>query len=182
MTFGEKLQKLRQRAGMSQDALAEKLGVSRQAVSRWERDETMPETDKVVAIADLFHVTTDHLLRQQPEAGGAGRDSGHKKDWVDKLAYLAKTKGYLLGWFFIAWGAMDLLGVLAALLLSRVFLLDISFVFSLMGGDRTAPVTTILTGVLWLPLLYGIVKLVAGILVLRYGKQYARRVREEESE
>lgn len=38
MTFGEKLQRLRQRAGMSQDALAEKLGVSRQAVSRWERE------------------------------------------------------------------------------------------------------------------------------------------------
>ena len=36
MTFGEKLQRLRQRAGMSQDALAEKLGVSRQAVSKWE--------------------------------------------------------------------------------------------------------------------------------------------------
>lgn len=47
MTFGEKLQSLRQRAGMSQDALAERLQVSRQAVSRWERDETMPETDKV---------------------------------------------------------------------------------------------------------------------------------------
>ena len=47
MTFGEKLQSLRQRSGMSQDALAERLQVSRQAVSRWERDETMPETDKV---------------------------------------------------------------------------------------------------------------------------------------
>ena len=46
MTFGEKLQNLRQKAGMSQDALAEQLNVSRQAVSRWERDETMPETDK----------------------------------------------------------------------------------------------------------------------------------------
>lgn len=38
MTFGEKLQKLRQKAGMSQDALAERLDVSRQAVSRWERE------------------------------------------------------------------------------------------------------------------------------------------------
>ena len=57
MTFGEKLQALRQKAGMSQDALAEKLNVSRQAVSRWERDETMPETDKVIALADLFGVT-----------------------------------------------------------------------------------------------------------------------------
>ena len=52
MTFGEKLQSLRQRAGMSQDALAERLQVSRQAVSRWERDETMPETDKVIALAE----------------------------------------------------------------------------------------------------------------------------------
>ena len=67
MTFGEKLQSLRQRAGMSQDALAERLQVSRQAVSRWERDETMPETDKVVALADIFGVTTDYLLRLQPE-------------------------------------------------------------------------------------------------------------------
>ena len=67
MTFGEKLQALRQKAGMSQDALAEKVNVSRQAVSRWERDETMPETDKVVALADLFGVTTDYLLRQQSE-------------------------------------------------------------------------------------------------------------------
>ena len=56
MTFGEKLQALRQKAGMSQDALAEKLNVSRQAVSRWERDETMPETDKVVALADNLEV------------------------------------------------------------------------------------------------------------------------------
>ena len=62
MTFGEKLQSLRQRSGMSQDALAERLQVSRQAVSRWERDETMPETDKVVALADIFGVTTDYLL------------------------------------------------------------------------------------------------------------------------
>ena len=67
MTFGEKLQRLRQRAGMSQDALAEKLNVSRQAVSRWERDETMPETDKVVLLADLFDVTTDYLLRNRAE-------------------------------------------------------------------------------------------------------------------
>ena len=62
MTFGEKLQELRRRSGMSQDTLAEKLEVSRQAVSKWERDETMPETEKVVRIAQLFNVSTDYLL------------------------------------------------------------------------------------------------------------------------
>ena len=88
MTFGEKLQALRQKAGMSQDALAEKLNVSRQAVSRWERDETMPETDKVIALADLFGVTTDYLLRQRPEANQEpprqGRRSG--RDFRERAA------------------------------------------------------------------------------------------------
>lgn len=122
MTFGEKLQRLRQRAGMSQDVLAEKLGVSRQAVSRWERDETMPETDKVIALAELFGVTTDYLLRQQPEetereAPPDGnrtfrRPDRRQDDLLDRIGYLAKTKGYLLGWVLIAWGVLDLVTLL----------------------------------------------------------------------
>lgn len=115
MTFGEKLQTLRQRAGMSQDALAERLNVSRQAVSRWERDETMPETDKVVALADIFGVTTDYLLRpeverQTPPAEDKPPRSGSapERDTISRLGYLAKTKGYLLGWVLIAWGVLDL--------------------------------------------------------------------------
>ena len=119
MTFGEKLQKLRQKAGMSQDALAERLDVSRQAVSRWERDETMPETDKVVALADLFGVTTDYLLRQgteeEPQAAQSAAAAPHKdsgRDILERLGYLAKTKGYLLGWVLIGWGVLDLVVLL----------------------------------------------------------------------
>lgn len=119
MTFGEKLQKLRQKAGMSQDALAERLDVSRQAVSRWERDETMPETDKVVALADLFGVTTDYLLRQgaeeEPQAAQSTVSAPHKdsgRDILERLGYLAKTKGYLLGWVLIGWGVLDLVVLL----------------------------------------------------------------------
>lgn len=118
MTFGEKLQALRQSAGMSQDALAERLDVSRQAVSRWERDETMPETDKVVALADIFGVTTDYLLRpqaaEQPSAEKQPPRSGPtqaQRDTISRLGYLVKTKGYLLGWVLIAWGALDLLAL-----------------------------------------------------------------------
>lgn len=119
MTFGEKLQKLRQKAGMSQDALAERLNVSRQAVSRWERDETMPETDKVVALADLFGVTTDYLLRQgteeEPQVAQSAAAAPHKdsgRDILERLGYLAKTKGYLLGWVLIGWGVLDLVVLL----------------------------------------------------------------------
>lgn len=123
MSFGQKLQMLRQRAGMSQDALAERLGVSRQAVSRWERDETMPDPDKIVALADLFGVTTDYLLRQdggkqtagaQPHksSGRSGAGPQVSRDFIDRAGYLAKTKGYLLGWVLVAWGVLDLLVVL----------------------------------------------------------------------
>lgn len=117
MTFGEKLQNLRQKAGMSQDALAEQLNVSRQAVSRWERDETMPETEKVVLIADLFGVSTDYLLRRAEEKK-THRPAVEKKDWIDKLAYIAKTKGYLTGWVLIVWGVLDLVGVLWMVLMA----------------------------------------------------------------
>ena len=115
MTFGQKLQTLRQRAGMSQDVLAERMGVSRQAVSRWERDETMPETDKVVALADVFGVTTDYLLRPQAEEQPSPEEQPPRsgpapaeRDTISRLGYLAKTKGYLLGWVLIAWGVLDL--------------------------------------------------------------------------
>ena len=62
MTFGEKLPMLRSRRGLSQDALAEALDVSRQAVSQWERNETLPETEKVIRLSRYFSVTTDYLL------------------------------------------------------------------------------------------------------------------------
>jgi len=183
MTFGEKLQGLRQKAGMSQDALAEQLHVSRQAVSRWERDETMPETDKVVAIADLFGMTTDYLLRPQSEAQSekrSGTEREQKHDWVDKLAYLAKTKGYLLGWLLIVWGAMDLLGLLSTAWMVNGFLFNFK-IDMMLNGVAGRPVTGMVTGFLWLPMLYGIVKIVVGVLALIYGKRYAEKIKEEEN-
>ena len=67
MTLGEKIQELRRKNAMSQDVLAEKLEISRQAVSKWERDEAIPETDKIIRIAQLFRVSTDYLLMQESE-------------------------------------------------------------------------------------------------------------------
>lgn len=76
MTLGEKIQDLRRKSGMSQDDLAEKLDISRQAVSKWERDEAVPETDKIIRIAQEFHVSTDYLLldQQAPPASGTPRE------------------------------------------------------------------------------------------------------------
>ena len=116
MTFGEKLQDIRKKAGMSQDALAEKLDVSRQAVSRWERDETLPETEKVIAMADLFGVTTDYLLRPEVETPEPTRREKANRFLTEHLGTLAR----ILGWAAIAWGALDLLPILLMLLSSII--------------------------------------------------------------
>ena len=54
MTMGEKIQLLRKKQNWSQETLAEKLSVSRQAVSLWERDESQPELDKLLKLAKIF--------------------------------------------------------------------------------------------------------------------------------
>ena len=63
MTLGEKITDLRKKRGLSQEDLAITLGVSRQAVSKWELGDATPDTDKIIALADYFDVTTDWLLR-----------------------------------------------------------------------------------------------------------------------
>lgn len=82
MTFGEKLLKLRNDAGLSQDKLAEMLEVSRQSVSKWERDEAMPDTDKIVLISIIFSVSTDSLLKDEDEikTAGEGTDGTVKEE------------------------------------------------------------------------------------------------------
>ena len=63
MTFAEKLYTLRTQYGYSQETLAEKLNVSRQAISKWELGITLPETDKMIVISDFFDVSIDYLLK-----------------------------------------------------------------------------------------------------------------------
>lgn len=69
--FAEKLQSLRKSKGMSQENLAEELGVSRQAVSKWESGQSFPEIEKLVAVSELFGVTVDSLLKQLTESDAA---------------------------------------------------------------------------------------------------------------
>ncbi len=67
MTLGEKIQTLRKSKGLSQEQLAEELNVSRQAVSKWEAEQSIPEIDKIIALSDFFTVSTDYLLKDEPQ-------------------------------------------------------------------------------------------------------------------
>ena len=76
MTIGQRIARERKRLGLSQEALGEALGVSRQAISKWEADASLPEIDKLIAMARCFGVTVGWLLgveesREEDGPGGA---------------------------------------------------------------------------------------------------------------
>lgn len=68
MTLGEKLVQLRRARGLSQEELADAIGVSRQAVNKWELDNALPDLDRLVALSAFYGVTTDYLLQPQNTA------------------------------------------------------------------------------------------------------------------
>ena len=63
MKLGQKITQLRKKSHLSQEALAEKMNVSRQAVSKWESNQSIPDIEKIVDLSELFGVTTDYLLK-----------------------------------------------------------------------------------------------------------------------
>lgn len=87
MTFGEKLLALRKENGLSQEALAEKLNTSRQAISKWENGQGYPETEKIIIISTIFEVSTDFLLKDNVSEN----DHSHDGYYVSK----EKVEGYL---------------------------------------------------------------------------------------
>ncbi len=106
MAMGEIIQTGRAKRGLSQEKLAELVGVSRQAVSKWEVGDAVPDTDKLVPLARALGITTDELLGNVPEepeeAGEAGPSQPNKPGWF-------ATHWYWLGLILAAWGGYMLL-------------------------------------------------------------------------
>ena len=68
MSIADRILTLRKSKGMSQEQLAEAVGVSRQAVSKWESEQASPDPEKIVILSEIFGVTTDYLLKgTEPE-------------------------------------------------------------------------------------------------------------------
>lgn len=68
MALSEKLYELRKKDGLSQEQLAERLGVSRQAVSKWESGKAVPESDTLISISEYFGVSLDYLMKEDDSA------------------------------------------------------------------------------------------------------------------
>lgn len=102
MKFGENLQKLRKERGISQEQLAEQLGVTRQSVSKWESGASYPEMDKIVAICNIFHCDMDVLINKDITEERDKKDAskvvkvGFKNiaDYIKKTIYLFEHQSF----------------------------------------------------------------------------------------
>ncbi len=97
MTLGERIQQARKDKALSQESLGEALGVSRQAVSKWESDVTIPEIDKLIAMSRLFGVSVGALLgveEDDPSTSAAEELTDRELKAIETIVerYLAKTK------------------------------------------------------------------------------------------
>ena len=106
MKFHEKLYQLRRERGFSQEDLAERLSVSRQAISKWESGTAYPEIDKLVTLSELFSVTLDSLIKDGPleyERNGCDTHTHsvpppcHPHRWGRRWSYEYKSKRTLFG-------------------------------------------------------------------------------------
>lgn len=119
MRLSEKIMELRKNSGWSQEELADRLGISRQSVSKWETGESMPDIDKIIRMSELWNVSTDYLLkensepwtesfRENPQSGtGERADEDHENeddaddqgqtqtqgfDWNDHSGYAGRSR------------------------------------------------------------------------------------------
>lgn len=104
MNLADRIQNLRKSKGISQEELADTLGVSRQAVSKWESEQSIPDLDKIIIMSEYFDVTTDYILR-----GIEPVKSSEEKGNVitSKILYLASTAFIIIGLLcaFASWYA-----------------------------------------------------------------------------
>lgn len=112
MTLSEKLQNLRKAAGLSQEALAERLNVTRQAVSKWETGEGKPDIDNLLPLAKLLGTTVDYLLDdgaaepRQSEPQPAPQTESVGRELWEQLKTFGRRWGWLGGYAIALIGAV----------------------------------------------------------------------------
>lgn len=91
ITTANRLYELRKQHGYSQDELADKLNVSRQAISKWERSESSPDTDNLIALAKLYGVSLDELLNYSPSKASDNQEENDAPTQDDEFARNAQS-------------------------------------------------------------------------------------------
>lgn len=135
MKLSEKIYTCRKKAGLSQEALAEKLDVSRQAVSKWETAEATPELSKIPMMAKIFGVTADWLLSDEEEyIAPYAREAQHAEPKSEPQR--AKNNVNTAGRFINRW--IWLIGVYIAIVGAGIALIGAAvLIFTCVATTRT---------------------------------------------
>lgn len=104
MNISDRIQQLRKTKGISQEELADHIGVSRQAVSKWESEQSAPDIDKIILLSDFFGVTTDYLLKG---IESVSKKSSAKNDLNPSVFAITAT-------------ALNLIGLIASITIERI--------------------------------------------------------------
>lgn len=163
MTIGQRLLALRTRAGLSQEALAEQLGVSRQSISKWETDGSIPDLDKLVRLSEIFGVTLDELVKGETAPDAASAERTLSASLPRRVQAFYRGNAYLLGWLLAGSGLLDTVRQIQVLL---------SF------HDRPAGIsTTQWANVMLGSYLFTFLKLIAGLAIVFWGRRFSGRYR-----
>ena len=107
MNLSEKLYSLRKKSGLSQEQLAEKLGVSRQAISKWEIGVSQPECDKLILISKYFNVSIDYLLKDENIRSENSSDDNLNRPYKTNLKVYIGLGLCILGFIcLVLWGVL----------------------------------------------------------------------------
>lgn len=96
MNMAERIQYLRKTEGLSQEELANKMGVSRQAVSKWESEQSSPDLEKIIIMSNFFGVTTDYILKGMEPVKDKEQKS---KEITSKVLFISSTAFVAIGLF-----------------------------------------------------------------------------------
>lgn len=107
MSVSKQLIHLRNLKGISQEELASLMNVTRQAVSKWETDQTLPDSEKIIRLSEIFGVTTDYLLKgkesdpmdiySQHDSKAGANMSAEVTEILDNVQEMSMHKRYLIG-------------------------------------------------------------------------------------
>ncbi len=109
MNMADRIQHLRKGKGISQEELADKIGVSRQAVSKWESEQSVPDIEKIVLLSEIFNVTTDYLIKGiEPVPDKVQKE----KEMLSNVLYISSTALIFIGLFcaFAEWHEKQTMG------------------------------------------------------------------------
>ncbi len=166
MILSEKLFTLRKKSGMNQEELAEKLDVSRQAISKWENGESFPEITKLKAIADIFSVTADFLLDDTEDEfiRSEFTNSVQNKSALDKVFYKVEE---VFGKLQIPLGILSIIYGVYQIVIMVIFFVNM---FTPLPAFATGVVTgagIALGAGLVLPLIKAVIFIIIGIMLIK---------------